>query len=78
MLVAFSISPSGGDDTGGVSAAVAEAIMASRAAEVQSARWQNCLVIKEPFLNVQVVLIAVQMHGASDSAHVWYVLGQAI
>jgi uncharacterized protein (TIGR00106 family) len=31
MLVAFSISPSGGDDTGGVSAAVAEAIRVVRA-----------------------------------------------
>jgi uncharacterized protein (TIGR00106 family) len=30
MLVAFSISPSGGDDTGGVSAAVAEAIRVVR------------------------------------------------
>jgi uncharacterized protein (TIGR00106 family) len=30
MLVAFSISPSGGDDTGGVSAAVAEAIRVAR------------------------------------------------
>ena len=30
MLVAFSISPSGGDDTGGVSAAVAEAVRVVR------------------------------------------------
>ena len=31
MLVAFSVSPSGGDDTGGVGAAVAEAIRIVRA-----------------------------------------------
>lgn len=31
MLVAFSVSPSGGDDTGGVRAAVAEAIRVVRA-----------------------------------------------
>jgi uncharacterized protein (TIGR00106 family) len=31
MIVAFSISPSGGDETGGVSAAVAEAIRVVRA-----------------------------------------------
>ncbi|RDH80384.1 thiamine-binding protein [Mycolicibacterium moriokaense] len=31
MLVAFSVSPSGGDDTGGVSAAVAEAVRVVRA-----------------------------------------------
>ncbi|HEV7853659.1 MAG: hypothetical protein QOC76_1455 [Mycobacterium sp.] len=31
MLVAFSVSPTGGDDTGGVSAAVAEAVRVVRA-----------------------------------------------
>lgn len=31
MLVAFSVSPSGGDDSGGVSAAVAEAVRVVRA-----------------------------------------------
>jgi uncharacterized protein (TIGR00106 family) len=31
MLVAFSVSPAGGDDTGGVSAAVAEAVRVVRA-----------------------------------------------
>ncbi|AQA03534.1 hypothetical protein BVC93_15190 [Mycobacterium sp. MS1601] len=31
MLIAFSISPTGGDDTGGVSAAVAEAVRVVRA-----------------------------------------------
>src|ERR1044072_903260 len=31
MLVAFSVSPSGGDETGGVSAAVAEAVRVVRA-----------------------------------------------
>src|ERR1700709_564896 len=31
MLVAFSVSPSGGDDDGGVSAAVAEAVRVGRA-----------------------------------------------
>ena len=40
MIVAFSVSPSGGDETGGVGAAVAQAIRVVRASGLYAAGFQ--------------------------------------
>ena len=66
MIVAFSVSPSGGDETGGVGAAVAEAIRVVRASGLPNetnAMFTNiegevdevCVVVKQAFDAVAAV-----------------------